>query len=413
MSFDSQIIYLVGLLALSGFFSASEIALVSLSRHKVRQMLEKKKLGAEYIKSLKDDPQRMISTILIGNNLANVAASAMATSMAISLFQNNGIGIATGVMTFLILVFGEITPKTIASQHNQTVSSLVAAPLWYMSVILSPLLKVLNAIIVGITNIFGLTGKKQLVTEEDVMGILKEAEEEGTVDAAEKMMIRKIFEFDDITAGEIMTPKEYMFSVSSDSTVEDMLKLARKNHYSRIPVYEGSNENIVGIVLVRDAIRLLGKKAMKMRISRIMKKPYFVPEGKKIGNLLRRFQKRKEHMAVVVNEHGSVSGIVTIEDVLEEIVGEIMDETDRVDPDIRQLNKKSWLVKGKASIAEVKEKIGMNRLESGGYETFAGFLQHYTGRIPNEGEEIKHGRYTFTIEERIGNRIAKVTASRR
>ena len=407
MSLREQVIYLVILLGLSGFFSGSEAALLSLSKLKVRQLLEKKRAGAIYVKRLKDEPQRMLSTILIGNNLVNVAASAIATSIAISIFKDAGVGIAIGVITFLILVFGEITPKSIAAQHNERTSLIVARPLWYLSVILTPILDILDAIIGRITNTLGITQRKTKVTEEDVIGMLKAAEEEGTIKEIEKQMINKIFEFDDINVKEIMTPRPYIASIPLKSKLKDALNVISNKKYSRLPVYKKLKDNIVGTIYYKDILSYIKDKKLDTPIEKIMKKPYFVPESKKIGSLLKQFQKRKEHMAIVVNEHGSTTGLVTIEDVVEEIVGEIIDEAEKIDPNIKSINAKTWFVKGKTDIEEINEKLKMN-IKGEDFDTISGFIFNYIGKIPKEDEEIIFGEFTLKIEELRGNRISKI-----
>lgn len=407
MTLTEQVIFMVFLLVLSGFFSGSEVALISLNKFRVRRLLESKRPGAKYVKKLIDQPQRMLSTILIGNNLANVAAASIATSIAISVFKSGGVGIATGVMTFLILVFGEVTPKTIATQHNETISLLVARPLWYLSVVLAPVLHILDIFVSRITNALGITKTDTTFTEEDVKMVLKEAEEEGTVKEIEKKMVHKIFEFDDINVGEIMTPKTDIVIINKNCNVKDIVNLYLTKHFSRVPVYEKSRDNIIGLIYVKDVLPYLKKKKLNVPLEKIMKASNFVPETKKIGSMLKSFQKRKEHMSIVVDEHGSVIGLVTLEDVVEEIVGEIMDETDKIDPDIRKVNAKTWIVKGKADIDDVNQKLKI-KIKEKGFGTLSGFILHHTGHIPKQNEEIKFGRFTLKIEALEGNRISKV-----
>jgi CBS domain containing-hemolysin-like protein len=407
MAIAEQIIILIILLFLSAFFSGSEVALISLTRLKVRQMVEKKRLGASFVKKLKDNPHRMLSTILIGNNLVNVAASAIATSLMIGIFQNYAIGIATGIMTFLILVFGELTPKSIATQLNETISQIVAAPLWYLSVMLHPLIYVLDKFIKLLMSIIGIKVQKKEITEEEIMSMIKTAEEEGSIKEIEKEMINSIFEFDDINISEIATPRTDITMISSDSKITDVINIISKDKYSRIPVYKDHKDTIVGIIYLKDIIPYLKRRNGKVRVSKIMKKPYFVPETMKIGSLLRQLQKRKEQMAIVVDEHGSVTGVVTMEDVLEEIVGEILDETDRVDPPIRKIGKMTWVVNGKTDVDEINEKIHL-RIKGEEYDTLSGFILHHIGRIPKEGEEIVYNNFNLKVEELKGHRISKV-----
>ncbi|MFH0867849.1 MAG: hemolysin family protein [Candidatus Woesearchaeota archaeon] len=411
MVLSTQIISLVILLALSGFFSGSEAALLSLTKLKARHMLDKKKLGAVFVKKLKDDPQRMLATILIGNNLANVAASAIATSIMINLFENYAIGIATGVMTLLILIFGEITPKSIATQNNEVVSQLVAAPIWYLSIILAPILNILNKFLNKFIKLLGIKAQEKAITEEEIISMIKTAEEEGSIKEIEKKMINRIFEFDDINVNEITTPRADMVMIESKSTVSNAMKIVLRKKYSRIPIYEKHKDNIVGIVYIKDLLNYVEGKNKDMSISKIMKNPYFVPETKKISSLLRQFQKKKENMAMVVDEHGSITGLVTMEDVLEEIVGEIMDETDKIAPNIKKIGKNAWIANGKTDIDEINEKLNL-KLKGDGYDTLSGFILKHTGTIPKEGDEIVYNNFKFKIEEVDNHRISNVIVER-
>lgn len=404
MVLSTQIILLIIFLFLSAFFSGSEVALVSLSRHRIKAMVENKKLGAVFVKKLKDRPQRMLATILIGNNLVNIAAASMMTAIAIDIFKSHAVAISTGVMTLLILVFGEITPKSLAQKNNETISQLTAPPIWYLSLFFSPVLNILDKLI----TITGVKAKEPAITEEEIISMVNIAKEEGSIKDIEKKMINRIFEFDDKNVSEIATPRNDMVTISSKSKINDAIKLMQKKKYSRIPVYAKSKDNIVGVIFLKDLINYIGGGKKNIAISKVMKKPYFVPETKKLSNLLKSFQKRKEQMAVIVDEHGSITGLVTLEDVLEEIVGEIMDETERIAPNIRKIKKNTWIVAGKTDIDEINEKIKMNIKEGKDYDTISGFILNYTGKIPMEEEEISYNKFKLKIEELDGQRISKV-----
>ena len=412
MAIGTEIIILIILLLLSGFFSGSEVALISLTKLRARQMLDKKKPGAVFINKLKEDPQRMLATILIGNNIANVAASAIATSIMIGIFKNYAVAIATGVMTLLILIFGEITPKSIAAKNNELISRLVAAPIWYLSIVLAPILNVLDKFLNRFIKLIGIKAQEKVITDEDIMSVVRIAEEEGSIKEIEEKMIKSILEFDDINVSEIATPRKDMIMLESKLNIENALKLFLKKKHTRTPVYEKQKDNIVGIIHVKDVMKNIQGKNKNLPITKIMYKPYFVPEVKKISDLLRQFQKRKEHMAIVVDEHGSITGLVTLEDVLEEIVGEIMDETDILAPNIKSIGKNAWIINGKTDIDEVNEKLHM-KLKGRGYDTFSGFLLKRTGKIPKQGDEITYKRFRFKIEEIEDHRISKVRAEKR
>ena len=330
----------------------------------------------------------------------------------IGIFKNYAVAIATGVMTLLILIFGEITPKSIAAKNNELISRLVAAPIWYLSLILSPILNVLDKFLNKFISLIGIQAKEKTITEEEIMGMIKLAGEEGSIKEIEEKMIKSILEFDDINVSEIATPRKDMIMLESKLSIENALKLFLKKKHTRTPVYEKQKDNIVGIIHVKDVMKNIQGKNKRRPITKIMYKPYFVPEVKKISDLLRQFQKRKEHMAIVVDEHGSITGLVTLEDVLEEIVGEIMDETDILIPNIKSIGKNAWIINGKTDIDEVNEKLHM-KLKGRGYDTFSGFLLKRTGKIPKQDDEITYKRFRFKIEEIDDNRISKVRAEKR
>jgi CBS domain containing-hemolysin-like protein len=394
-----QVVVLIVLLVLSGFFSSAETALFSISKAKAIHLAKQKGPTNKLIKKMKDDPHRLLSTILIGNNIVNVGASAIATALSISLLESHAVGIATGVMTFLILIFGEIFPKSIATRNNILIARLVIFPLYWLSILFTPLIVFLNFIP-------KLTGKihvKPQVTEAELMTFVEVVEEEGEIKEEERELIHNIFEFDDTNASEIMTPRADMFVID----VNEELKLEEivKSGFTRIPVIEGDIDHVVGILNIKDLLMHQATSGEAVKVRKIMREPYFVPEIKKLDNLLQQFKKRKQHLAIIVDEHGGVSGLITLEDALEEIVGEIVDETDRFEPHIVKLKKDEWRVLGKSEIDEVNDKIPMDIPDSKDYDTFSGYVLNQIGRIPREKDEILLGGFLVTVNEMDGNRI--------
>jgi len=381
----------------------SETALVSLSRIRLRSLLDKKVKGAETVRKLKNDQHRLLSTILVGNNLVNVAAASMATSIAFEIIPNYAVAVSTGVLTLLILIFGEIIPKSYATQHNIKISLAVSKPILFLSYVLGPISKVLEKI----TFLFVKPRKSPVVTEEDLKACVKLGEEAGFIKDIERDLLKNIFKFDDINVSEIMTPRPDMFCIDVDSKLKKVLKDIIKAGHTRIPVFEKDVHNIVGILNIKDLLPLL-KKSMNVPIRKIMYRPFFVPENKKINSLLKQFRKRKEHMAIVVDEHGSVSGLVTLENVLEEIVGEIKDETDRIDPHVKKVGKGAWDILGKSDIEEVNKKIKSKFEEAEDYDTVSGMVLNHMGRIPKEEDEIQLDGYKIEVKEVEANRIVKV-----
>lgn len=394
-----QIITLVILLLLSGFFSSAETALFSISNTKARHLAKRDRIG-RLINTMKADPHRLLSTILIGNNVVNVGASALATSLAIGMFPSYAVGIATGVMTLLILVFGEVFPKSIATRNNVVIARLAIYPVFWLSIAFYPLLIFLNFI----PRITGKIKKSPRVTEEELMTIVEAVEEEGQIKEEEKELIHNIFEFDDTAASEIMTPRGDMFVIDIDQDLN--LGMILESGYTRIPVIEGDIDHVVGILTIKDLfLHTISESADDVR--KIMRAPYFVPENKKLDSLLQQFKKRRNHMAIVVDEHGGVSGLITLEDALEEIVGDISDESDKEESHIVKLKAKEWIVLGKTDIDEVNQKIPINITDSKEYDTFSGYVLYKTGRIPQENEEILIDGFSITVKEIEGVRIKK------
>ncbi|OFZ67214.1 MAG: hypothetical protein A2328_04390, partial [Bdellovibrionales bacterium RIFOXYB2_FULL_36_6] len=398
------ILLLIGLF-LSGFFSASETALFTISKVKALHVAKDGSGSGRLILRMKEDSHRLLTTILIGNNLVNIGASSIATSLAISQFESNAVGIATGIMTLLILVFGEIFPKSFANHNNIFIARIVIYPLFWLSKVFFPLIYILNVI----PMLHGKTDPRHgAVTEDELMTMVEVVEEEGEINEAEKQFITKIFEFDDTSCSEIMTPRADMFVIDISETV-DISKIL-KTGFSRIPVIEDSIDNVIGILHVKDLFSSFQKACTSnletpLDIKQILKKPYFIPESKKLDSLLQDFKRNKNHLAVVVDEHGGVAGIVSLEDVLEEIVGEIIDETDRMTPDIIRLKDNKWLITGRINIYDLNEEIDIGIPESNTYDTFSGFFLEQIGRIPQSGESIIIDKWTATVKDMDGNRI--------
>ena len=394
-----QVVVLIVLLVLSGFFSSAETALFSISKAKAIHLAKQKGLTNTLIKKMKDDPHRLLSTILIGNNIVNVGASAIATAITISLLESHAVGIATGVMTFLILIFGEFFPKSIATRNNILVARLVVFPLYWLSVLFTPLIVFLNFI----PKLTGKIHKKPQVTEAELMTFVEVVEEEGEIKEEERELIHNIFEFDDTNASEIMTPRADMFviDVNEELNLEEIVN----SGFTRIPVIEGDIDHVVGILNTKDLLKHQATSDDAFNVRNIMRESYFVPENKKLDNLLQQFKKRKQHLAIIVDEHGGVSGLITLEDALEEIVGEIVDETDRIEPHIVKLKKDEWRVLGKSEIDEVNDKIPMDIPDSKDYDTFSGYVLNQIGRIPREKDEILLSGFLVTVNEMDGNRI--------
>jgi putative hemolysin len=394
-----QVIALIILLVFSGFFSSAETSLFSISRSKARYLAKQKGKANQLIHRMKSNPHRLLTTVLIGNNVANIAASALATQLALQLFPDFAVGLATGVMTFLILVFGEVFPKSVATNNNVLIARAIIFPLYWFSLLFRPVVFLLDFI----PKLTGRIKKLPSVTEEELMSFVEVVREEGEIKEEEQKLIHRIFEFDDTNASEIMTPRADMFVIEADEPLG--LQAIAEQGFTRIPVIEKTIDNVVGILNVKDILTHQAKHKELPDVRQLMRPPYFVPEHKKLDSLMQQFKKRKNHMAIVVDEHGGVSGLITLEDALEELVGEIRDETDKEEPLIVKRKNKEWVVIGKADIDEVNEVIGMNIPDSAEYDTFSGYVLEQIGRIPSENEEYALGDFQVVIKSMDGNRI--------
>jgi len=402
-----EFISLIFLIIASGFFSASETALFSISMTKARHLAKSESKAFKLILEMKEDPHRLLTTILIGNNIANIGASALATVLTMHYFASNAAGIATGIMTVIVLVFGEIFPKTLATQHNVALGRGVIFPIYWLSRLFFPVIWLLNFI----PRLAGGNGRSSTVTEEELITFVDVVQEEGEINPDERELIHNIIKLDDISVSEIMTPSADMFVVEKGKPPE--LEKILESGYTRIPVIDGDIDHVVGILNVKDLFKQSILKGRDLNIEPIMRPPYFIPEYKKIDQLLDQFRRKKDHAAIVVNEYGEVSGMVTLEDVLEAIVGDIVDETDIVKPEVVKIRSREWLVSGSADIQIVNDLIHMKIPESSEYETFSGYVLDQIGRIPREQEQIVIGNFLITVKQMEGNRIKSFVVRRK
>jgi len=405
MDTTSGLIALGILIILSGIFSGVEAAYLSLSRIKVKRLVKLKRKNADYVKNLKDDSHRLIITLLIGNNLVNIGASAIATAVAIELYGSKGIGIATGVMTFMILIFGEIIPKSKAIQHAEWICLKFAKILTVLKKILYPLIVLFDFLT---RRFMGKMEGRPLITEEELKSFVEIGEETGSIEKDEKEMIHNIFKLNDLEVREVMTPKINVESIELNNKLKDVVDLVTTSVHSRIPVYDENPEKIVGVLHIKDTLKYLKDRKLDVKISVIMQKPLVVPETKDVDDLLREMQNKAKHMAIVVDEYGTVAGIVTIEDILEEIVGEIYDETDVIEKNIVKIDKKTARVKGETSIDEVNRMLKTKLKMTNGYDTISGLVLKKLGEIPAQGDEVELKNMKIVVERVVENRISQV-----
>lgn len=418
LDFVFEWIGLVVLLFLSGFFSASETALTSLGKLRTKTLLEREGDRAKDIRLWADDPNRFLATILVGNNVVNIGASVLAAFLAVRIVGDKlTAGIAwsvTAVMTFLILIFGELVPKTFARENAEKVALQAIGFLRVLSRILAPFIKVFLFISRTVIRILGGAAAKPgpFMTEEEIKTLIGLGEEEGVLEEGEREMLESIFEFGDTKVQEVMVPRMEMVCIRVSAKLSDILSLLVKAGYSRIPVYEGTIDNITGLLYAKDLLKFWGEYGEKQLVLKdFMRQPYFVPEAKKVNELLREFQRNRSHMAIVVDEYGGTAGLVTMEDLIEEIVGEIEDEHDREGRKIEHLEGREVLVDARIDIGELNEELGVSFPEQEGVETLAGFIISLLGRVPPVGEIIEHERLKIRVVEATKRRVGKVRIS--
>ncbi|MFO7815776.1 MAG: hemolysin family protein [Halanaerobiales bacterium] len=402
-----NLIGFVLLLILSGFFSGSETAFMSANRVRIRELANEGDKKAKRVDQLLEDQTELLTTILIGNNLVNIAASAIATSIAIDIFGSKGVGIATGVVTFIILVFGEITPKSIGNSNPIRYAKLASIILYWLEKLLYPIILFFTVLIKK------LIGENRMISsafisEEEVRRFVNVSEEEGAIKESEKEMIQSVFEFDDIVVKEIMVPRIDMVCINKNASIEELVDLAVDKGHSRIPVYEESIDDIIGLIYVKDLLQLLQKGKENLTLEDLIKPIYFIPESKQINKLLKEMQNRREHMAVILDEYGGTSGLITIEDLLEEIVGDIQDEYDLEDKQINLINNKEILVDARVDLDDLNDILPSALLDDESYETISGFVLHRLGYLPDEGEKVELEGITIEVEKIEEHRIQKL-----
>ncbi|OSB10271.1 HlyC/CorC family transporter [Paraclostridium bifermentans] len=400
---------LVILLIGSGFFSASETALMSLSRIRVRHMQEEGVKGAKLVGKLTEDSGKLLSSILVGNNVVNIAATSISTSLFISILGTQGVAVATALMTILVLIFGEITPKTIAANNSEKIAILVSKPIKVIILILTPVVWVFNIITNIIFKLFGIKSKsgQPYITEEELRTMVNVSQEEGVLEIEERQIINNVFQFGDMQAKEAMVQRLDMVCIDADDGYKEIISLFKEEQFSRMPVYEESADDIIGIVNIKDIIFLEEDEIANFDIRNYVREAFFTYEFKKITELLEEMKKDKSQMAIVVDEYGGTAGLITIEDLVEEIVGEIEDEYDEDESDIEVIKEDEYIIDGSKKISEVNELIGTN-LESEEFDSIGGFIIGHLKRLPEEHEVIEVDGVKLCIESLDKNRIKKI-----
>lgn len=403
-----QLVVLVILLIGSAFFSASETALMSISKIDARHMVDQNIKNAKIVSKLVEDPNKLLGAILVGNNIVNIGASSLATVIATNIVGSAGAGIATGVMTLLVLIFGEITPKSLSTQKAHEVACFVARPISILVVIFNPLVKVLMFISNLIIRLFGgkIDTSKPFITTDELKTIVTVSHEEGVIEEEEKEMIYNVFGFGDSFTKDVMIPRTDMIAVDANATYEEIIDLYKQEQFSRMPVYQESHDNIIGVIYVKDLL-LKQFNPEDFVMADFLRDVYFVHEFKRIDELFKEMRSKKIGMAIVVDEYGGTSGIVTLEDLIEEIVGDIDDEYDMTEDSFVKLNDKEYLVDGSFRISDFNDELHLD-ISSNEFDSIGGFIIGLLDRFPDEGEVVTYEGITFRVQETMNNRINKL-----
>jgi CBS domain containing-hemolysin-like protein len=397
-------------LGFSAFFSGSETALFSLPKIRVQRIAERSRRG-QLVANLLEQSQKTLITLLLGNTLVNVAASFFATILILTLFELRGLSSQWGItvsiagMTFALLVFGEFTPKLFAVHRAEDLSIRVAPPLKWTSILFSPF----TMLLLGLTRTLSSSFKGQASSSPDLEELKTMAEmglEMGVLTKTEGEIIREILQFRQTTVKEVMTPRIEMECVEDEATVSEALEVIRNKGHSRIPVFHGTVDNITGILYAKDLLPWLNQS--ERQIEGLWREPYFVPESTRTSALLSEFQNRKMHIAMVVDEYGGIEGLVTLDDLLEEIVGDIIDERDmHLEPECSVIDPKTAVASGLITLHELNETLG-TEFPEGEFDTLGGFIYHLAGRVPEEEDTFQFGNITFVVQDVVERTLARV-----
>lgn len=403
-----QIIILIILVFLSGFFSGSETAIISISDAKVRSLVKERRRGSGTLNLLKKDPHKLLITILIGNNLVNIGASVLATVVFTNAFGSSGLGIATGVMTLLVLVFGEITPKSFATKYAVLISLFVAKPLYFLQIIFSPIIWIMHQIVKLLMSIMGSQYNEEEISEEEIKALIELGAEKGSIQKRERELLKNILQFNDITVEEVMTPRISVDALPSDTTLQEAIDFVIEKSHSRIPIYKETIDNVIGIVTIKDILMLSEQFNYNKKLSNCeLKEPLFVPVSKKIDVLFKEFQKARTHIAIVIDEYGGTAGIVSLEDLLEEIVGEIIDESDIEEIPISKVSDYEIEAHGITKLEDINDYLGIG-IKGHEKEPISALILDKLNRFPKNGEVIDFPHAKIKILKILGNKIIKV-----
>ena len=424
----SQIIVLAILILINAFFAATEIAFISINDAKIEKQAKEGNKKAKQIKKMLREPSKFLATIQIGITLAGFLSSAFAADafaddlapmlqnlmpLGLAVWRNISIILITIILSYFSLIFGELVPKRLAMRNSEKIAFGTIGIIRAISMITAPFVKLLTASTNGVSKLFGISGTdEETVTEEEIRMMVDVGEEKGSIKEEEKELINNVFEFNDKVVSEIMIHRKDIYAIDINSDIDNILKELDEYKYSRIPVYEENIDNIVGMLFIKDLLANVNKKE-KVKIAKIIREPYFVSENKPIDELFRDLQKNKHQLAIVLDEYGGTAGLVTMEDIIEELVGNIFDEYDEEEKEFEKIDDNTFVISGSVSIHDLRKILGVE-IPEGEYDTLSGYLIELLGRIPSDDEKpvIETKRVTYKIEDYEEKRILWVKACR-
>ena len=400
-----QIVIVIGLLGLSAFFSSAETAMTTVNRIRVRNLAEAGLERAEILAKILDNQPKMLSAILIGNNIVNISASSLMTVVVTDIFGNAYVGAATGILTLMVLIFGEITPKTAATLYSETVALRFAKSIYLMMQILTPVIFIVDKLSLVVLRLLRIdpNRKPEAITEEELRTIVEVSHEEGVIESDEKKMIYNVFDFGDSVVKDVMVPRVEMTFIDVNADYGEVVEIFRQEKYTRYPVFEGTTDNVIGIVNIKDLLLAENDGAFSLR--KYMREPLFTYEFKKTAELMVDLRKTLNNIAIVLDEYGATAGLITMEDMLEEIVGEIRDEYDEDEEDVvRKVGPGEYEIEAAMKLDDLNDRLGL-LLQSEDYDSLGGFVIGLLGHIPGEGEEVTWEGLRFVVEKVDRNRI--------
>lgn len=403
-----QLLVIILLLCLSAFFSSSETALTTVNKVRIRTLAEGGDKRAAAVLKATENPGKMLSAILIGNNIVNLSASSLMTTWVIGVWGNKAVGVATGVLTLLILVFGEITPKTLATITAEKISLRFAGSICMLMTVLTPVIFCVNKLAGSVMLLLGTnpSQKHDTITEEELRTIVEVGHEEGVIESEEKKMINNVFDFGDALAKDVMVPRIDMVMVDADATYDELIQMFREEKYTRIPVYEDTTDNVIGIINIKDLLLL--EETGEFHIRHYLRQPLYTYEYKRLTELMVEMRKTSNNIIIVLDEYGATAGLITLEDMLEEIVGEIRDEYDEDEEDsLVEVEPGQYLVEGSMKLDDLNDRLDLN-LESEDYDSVGGLVIGLLDHLPEAGEEVTYENLRLVVDQVDKNRIDKI-----